>query len=430
MDIMTALWKIPERIAIALAGIGVLSGTFLPGVAEAVYKKAPEEYRDVPVTVINSGPTLLFSDSPETVYGTGILYKDVISGEGRVFFHHVNGTKERLKLAIMVRPVDKITYVTWGCRGIGEPNKDFFATARQSQQRYFKEYKTNWEKAHQQEAQKAAAENIKLQKQKYRKPPVRQKPEEEIPDYSFYQTNENLPLTTLLQGEYSEVLTQSRNALKAGIILKPDQLLTGMFDFYARRPVEVTVLMCRPNDDIEKFSLEGEILPMDEHPLRGTYEKADLTYVVKSPIRLKRGESVALAMGSSDASNYLWGVDALTGIKTENYGNYGVVYHVRYETEGKYPVSIGINPWGGNFSGTGAVIAKGKMELKDLPGRTLYFGEGDELDEIRRHNSHKEAGQEEFLWSPPGASNLPIRLFWTSESLSEALGLGEKKTKK
>ena len=50
MDIMTALWKIPERIAIALAGIGVLSGTFLPGVAEAVYKKAPEEYRDVPVT--------------------------------------------------------------------------------------------------------------------------------------------------------------------------------------------------------------------------------------------------------------------------------------------------------------------------------------------------------------------------------------------
>lgn len=125
MDIMTVLWKIPERIAIALAGIGVLSGTFLPGVAEAVYKKAPEEYRDVPVTVINSGPTLLFSDSPETVYGTGILYKDVISGEGRVFFHHVNGTKERLKLAIMVRPVDKITYVTWGCRGIGEPNKDF-----------------------------------------------------------------------------------------------------------------------------------------------------------------------------------------------------------------------------------------------------------------------------------------------------------------
>jgi len=135
---MTALWKIPERIAIALAGIGVLSGTFLPGVAEAVYKKAPEEYRDVPVTVINSGPTLLFSDSPETVYGTGILYKDVISGEGRVFFHHVNGTKERLKLAIMVRPVDKITYVTWGCRGIGEPNKDFFATARQSQQRYLR----------------------------------------------------------------------------------------------------------------------------------------------------------------------------------------------------------------------------------------------------------------------------------------------------
>ena len=32
------------------------------------------------------GPKLLFSDSPEMVYETGILYRDTLQGEGRLFF--------------------------------------------------------------------------------------------------------------------------------------------------------------------------------------------------------------------------------------------------------------------------------------------------------------------------------------------------------
>ena len=426
MSGMTVLKKIPERIVAALAGLGVISGSCLPGAAEAMYKKAPEDYQEVSVKIVSSGPTLFFSDSPETVYEAGILYKDVISGEGRVFFHHVNGTKERLKLAVMLRPTDKTAYVTWGCRGIGEPNKDFFATARQSQQRYFSEYKKYREEVCRQEREtgtgQGTAQTATDRKSKEQKAENRKQQTEAIPEYSFYGKNHNLPLTMLLQGEYSEVLTKSRNARKAGIILKPDQLLTGMFDFYARRPVEVIVMMCHPNDDIDKFAAEGSLLPMDEHPLRGTYEKADLTYVVQSPILLERGKSAALALGSSDDSHYLCGIDALTGMKTENYGNYGVVYHVRYETEGTYPMSLGINPWGGNFSGTGALIAGGNMELKDLPGKTCYFGNGDELDELKRIVNRQGTGPEEFLWSPPGASNLPIRLYWTAEPLPNSRG--------
>lgn len=417
MTFTQGLRQVTARITAALTGLGLLGGAFWPGGAAAAYKTVPEEYEEVPVSLVQSGPTLLFSDSPEMVYETGILYKDTITGEGRVFFHHVNGTKERLKLAVLMRPAGKPASVTWGCRGIGEPNEDYFKTARQSQQRYFSEYKANWELAQKQAAQRAAKGEAATKERKA----AGKKEDAAAPDYSFYAVNKKLPLTMLGRGEYSEVLTRSRNACKAGIILKPEQLLTGMFDFYSKRPVEIVVLMCRPDDDIAKFSSTAKILPMDEHPLRGTYANADLTYRVKSPVRLGRGQSAALALGSSERSDYLWGTDAITGTKTENYGNYGVVYHVLYEAEGEDPISLGINPWGGNFSGAGALITASGLELQDLPSRGLYFGRGDEVDEIIRQDPRKEKAEGEFIWSPPGASNLPVRLFWTAEDRFEKI---------
>ena len=88
-----SFFKLPSRIAAVLAGVGMLGGVFAPSSAEAGgYRKVPEKYQDVDVRVLQNGPTLLFSDSPEMVYENGILYKDIVEGEGRVFFHHVNGT--------------------------------------------------------------------------------------------------------------------------------------------------------------------------------------------------------------------------------------------------------------------------------------------------------------------------------------------------
>jgi hypothetical protein len=399
--------RMPTRIAAILAGVGVLGGLFSPGSAEAGYRKVPEKYQDVDVKVLQSGPTLLFSDSPEMVYENGILYKDIVEGEGRVFFHHVNGTKNTRKLAILMRPVNRRTTITWGCRGIGDPDTDYFISARKGQTRYFKEYKESWNKVRKKELAEKRDKRTKRAKG-------------EGPDYSFYQKLSDLPLTNLVRGEYMEVLSQACNRKQAGARLKPEQLLTGMFDFHASHPVEIVIMMCDPKEDIENFSQQAALLPMDEHPLRGTYEHADLTYIVKKPFRMKWNQVKALCMADSEDRYYLMGTDRMTGRKTQNHGNYGVIYHLMYRVAGEHPVQLGINPWGGEFHGTGMMISDGKAELLNIPGKSKFFGKGDEVDDIFIHMPNHKRKDAEFIWSPPGASNLPIRVFWTVNRLENS----------
>ncbi len=381
-----SFFKLPSRIATILAGVGVLGGFLAPGSVEAGYRKVPEKYQDVDVKVLQSGPTLLFSDSPEMVYENGILYKDIVEGEGRVFFHHVNGTKNTRKLAILMRPV-----------------------ARKGQTRYFKEYKESWNKVRKKELAEKRDKRTK-----------KAKDEGKLPDYSFYQKLSDLPLTTLAQGEYLEVLSQARNEKQAGARLKPEQLLTGMFDFHVNHPVEIVIMMCDPKEDIENFSQKAAILPMDEHPLRGTYEHADLTYIVKKPLQMKWYQAKALCLADSENGNFLMGTDRTTGRQTQNHGNYGVIYHLLYSVAGEHPVQMGINPWGGEFHGAGMMIADEKAELLNLPGKSLFFGKGDEVDDVFLHSSNHKRKDAEFIWSPPGASNLPIRVFWTVNRLENS----------
>ena len=137
-----SFFKLPSRIAAVLAGVGLLGGVLSPAQAEAGYRKVPEYYKDLDAQVLQSGPTLLFSDSPEMVYENGILYRDIVEGEGRVFFHHVTGTKKIRKLAVLMRPAGgQMTTITWGCRGIGDPDKEYYNSARKGQTRYFTDYK-------------------------------------------------------------------------------------------------------------------------------------------------------------------------------------------------------------------------------------------------------------------------------------------------
>lgn len=111
---------------------GFLVNVPATGFTQAVWpEQGVPEHQELRAKVKAEGPKLLFSDSPEMVYETGILYRDTLQGEGRLFFHHVNGTSKLKKLAIIVknngmRPVN----FTVTRSGIDGPSHDYQAVGK------------------------------------------------------------------------------------------------------------------------------------------------------------------------------------------------------------------------------------------------------------------------------------------------------------
>ena len=301
-----------------------------------------------------SGPTLLFSDSPEMVYHNGILYRDTVQGKVRLFFHHVNAVQGTKKLAIVLknekmRPVHyKVTR-----QGVDGPGYNYMAVGKESQRKYFAT-----------EAQRLSCGSL-----------------------GFGRSLE------LLSGR--------------GMLLETDQLLTGTIDLELDRPAQISILMCEPQADVELFNENASIQPMDEHPLRGTFAKSDWEYTVKQPI--SGNKPLKLKLAGTDAEGYIKGVDKTTGLPAENYGNYGVIYKVNFTVASERPISFLLNPIGGYFAGYGVLEHDGQRELLALPEYDLCLGETiEEAVELGRLKS----GKYSFIWSPPGASNLPIELIW------------------
>ena len=148
---------------------------------------------------------------------------------------------------------------------------------------------------------------------------------------------------------------------------------------------------------------------MDEHPLRGTFTKSDWEYTLKQPI--DGAKPVKLKLAGSEGTGYIKGVDATTKLSAENYGNYGVVYRVNFTVASERPLSFILNPIGGYFAGYGVLEHEGQRQLIALPEYDLCLGETvEEAVELAK----LKAGKYSFVWSPPGASNLPIELIWRS----------------
>ncbi|MGI6262639.1 MAG: hypothetical protein ACOYKB_02160 [Succiniclasticum sp.] len=392
--------QLRKKSCALLAWLG-MAGLFGHPVYAGEVQPVPESYDDVAVEPVWSGPRLFFSDSPESVYEKGIVFRGVADGDTRLFLHHLNETKETLKIAVLLRPVGEGTYITWGLRGIGTPNKDYFKAARESQRRYFEDYARN------------RSYMNEIDYDRYRQEP-RQK--DMVPDYYNIYNNRDLAVTQLNPGEFVDGLSLAKNAHFVGTRVKPKELLTGMFDFRTRAPVEVLVLVMDPKDDAAAFAATARELPMDEHPLRGIYDHSDVTYFVKKPIELQPGQAAALTMGVSDDPQFLRGRDPVSGKETSDYGNYGVVYHVVYtlgDATKKNPVSVSLNPWGGSFSGAALAAGPTDATVLDIPPSHLVFSEQDKRETVQTFTEGNTT--QEFLWSPPGASNLPLRLFWIRE---------------
>ena len=105
------------------------------------------------------------------------------------------------------------------------------------------------------------------------------------------------------------------------------------------------------------------------------------------------------------------GVDVTRNAPVVNYGNYGVMYDVDFRTRGKNDTRLRFNPYGGAYAGFGVLTVQGQTaRYIRIPDNGLSFG-WDHDGETMKLGQVPAGKSAAFYFSPPGSSNLPVRIF-------------------
>lgn len=310
-----------------------------------------------PVNASEAGGRLVLSDSPEDVTQEGILYRDSVKGEVRLFFHHFNAMRQKTRIVALLtnhgKSPAKVEVIRYG---VSAPDTDLLRAGRSIQNDYLRESRP-----------------YKL---------------ELAPGKS-----------TLLPG------------VKAGQTLPPQTLLTGMIDFHADQDLQLVVAAIPEQGDLARLQTDYPVLPptAGKPHLRGSFPHSERLLLGRRSYNPGTDGPVAITIGDGDLDRFLTGVDATNGQTVRNQGNYGVVYRILLPTTGKGKIRCYLNPRGGVYAGWAAVKTKTMHTVVGTPGKSLYFGDGT----LAEFELLTEFAAGESLWvtlSPPGSSNLPVRL--------------------
>ena len=323
----------------------------------------------LPVEVIDTGGTLLFSDSPEYVDRDGILYTDTVSGDARILFYHLNNSTSQKKIAVVVENVSsKKTTVEITRGGFSAPSENYFAVGKATQLTYMK---------------KNFHDTLKLSSREKK----------------------------LLQEEFNLVT------------IDPQNLVYGVYDIHSKEPVQIFILMCPIYADPITFLSTAEILPKDEQRLRGTFKRMNRTIKLQN-IYNPATDGIGYVMIGDEVNDiFKRGIDATDNSEVVNVGNYGINYTLDFRTKSK--TRFCLSPLGGVYSGAINFTNNGDFGVIQTPRDKLFFGEQtppeSEAVRISREDglalftnslelcelgSYK--GRIIFEYSPPGASNLPV----------------------
>ena len=324
------------------------NGNLLP----ADLLKAPEW----PVTMTSFGGRLLLSDSPEIVPGDGIMYQDTVKGKTRLFFHHVNGTTESKKIVVLlVNNNDHAARVTVSQHGIAGPGGDYLAVGKAAQQEY-------------------------------------------LADSDLYLLDVPPHGTTLL----APVL----NVVSVG----PNMLLNGIYDFHTDRTLTVKVMMMPLAANVDDAASALTVLPTDRYRLRGTFDGPDRLVMPDKAYDGERDGPVAFTLADNRIDLYQKGIDATDGSQTLNYGNYGVVYHLYIPSAHGGSLQVLMNPLGGEFAGAMGVKYNYAVNApRPVPADKLFLGR-DPQPQLASIGTFAGGRSLWLTFSPPGASNLPVRV--------------------
>ena len=309
------------------------------------------------VDISSSGGKLLLSDSPETVPNDGIMYQDVVTGDTRLFFHHVNGTIEPKKIVVLLENAsDKNANVTVYRYGLGGPSLDFLEVGKKVQYDYLK--------------------------------------------------GDDIYLLEVPAGESRSLISSLDES-----IVEPNMLVNGMYDFKTSGPVNVKVMMMPLNADVQKFAASAQVLPADvaQYRLRGTFAGKDRLVVAGQTYNARYRETVAVTLADNKLDPYVTGIDATDGTPTTNYGNYGVVYNIFIPTMANGKMTYYLNPRGGVYAGWLGVNYRHR-EVYNVATPATAGTFGTTVNDGAYIGTY-EGGKSLWLtFSPPGASNLPIKL--------------------
>lgn len=361
-----------------------INGTIMvtaESVKPSLHVAEPQSMKLLSAEATNTGGTLIFSDSPEYLKRPGILYTDIVKGDARVFYYHLNDTKQKLKVAVLLESVGgQYSVVRVTRRAVADPDPTYTKVGKGIQQEFFSDNQ-------QTDRLYIAPEERRL---------LMEKPDKTV--------------------------------------VAPGSLASGMADFTASAPVRVTVLCYPSGEDPLKYVEEAEILPADEHRLRGTFVGMDRILRLEEYDPEEDGVACVI-LGDGERDKYSEGIDATDGSLATNVGNYGVLY--RIEARSRQKTKFFISPMGGGFAGVVRVEAGAEApRLFSVPEGRIAFGEKsvhppfgkDGMTtllpsvELAPLGDYRAKPPVFFEMSPPGASNLPVLLILAPEDIKLAEG--------
>lgn len=305
-------------------------------------------------TTTNYGGKLYLSDSPEIVNTDGILYKDVVNGEGRVFFHHVNGMSKAKQLSIVFENRSSSTvHIIVSKHGIAGPSSDYLSVGKTAQRNYFKD--------------------------------------------------QSASLIEVPSGKTVSLFPEQ-------VVINPNQLVSGIYDFKISGAVTMKVMMLPVGEDANSFAKLASELPADASHLRGTFPTNNRMITPLQPFNPLLETTYGVTLADNNIDNYVTGIDATDGSSVVNYGNYGIVYQLNMPSSAGSKVKYYINPLGGAYAGAlGVLYNNNPISVIDTPSGQTAFGFGT-LEDAALIGQYTSGQPLQFTFSPPGSSNLPVHL--------------------
>ena len=345
---------------------------FSPGTSRLMHRWPVESY--------DTGGTLLFSDSPEYVKETGILYRDTVTGDARVLYYHLNDTPQPKKVAVILETEADLATVTVTRGAAAAPSTDYLHVGKETQIGYF----------------------------------------------DTREMNERVYVTK----ERPRLLTPAMNVA----VLAPGQLTYGVYDFHTNLPVRVSVIMYGADVDPFAFLRTAHVLPRDEIALRGTFRGMNRVITSQKVYRPTMDGAVYFPIGDNIHDVYRHGIDATDGSAVVNYGNYGILYQIQIPTTGRENTRYFLSPLGGVYAGAMRAESGAQRRMLETPATRPYFGDQTlpeppnvaqareegllfltQYTELSDLGTYSSASPVQFEYSPPGASNLPVNIILMPE---------------